>query len=589
VVHVHPEYARSADVPDHPTDFPIEFYEDFSRHPQGPIVAGALSPVQGLLPWGVTGNTDFNNDGDALDAGENVPYAVIANGAVHAIPGGNIYLASAVSCPRGVIDATFEIEMRQSTLNIAGVTSPASGVNTNVVGTTWSNSRESWSKNGLTATTAGNTIVSHSSAGGGTWTITHYTADNVIGYQATKVSTANTPVGLTGWTIVTGSGQPVITTRHSQHTGGFTFAFKPTPNYGNPAGNADNTMHINFDLAGPSPIRYQPVGSPTVTLKSVSGTSCFTHANSRGRMQRFRVWASGTRLIIFYPGAMWEYEVSDGAAMIGPTTYFYFQTNRVVWAGLDAPDIRNYTALRRMWINAPFYDEVRPEMMSPIVLGGPSVHPSTLDILPGNVPYANVVQRNNSAAPLAVGGATVSANGGITGTSIYAESIIRAGIGMSSVWMPGVVPVSHPDTARLTPLQSPANAVATTALVGLVTPIELPAGSSVVHRLCGTYSSSGTTEILVRNNYGGWVTRFASGPIPSGTGVWTLEVRRLVHTGANRTLVCFFWSQGTGTVAGTSTYDRPANQWDPLSVNVIGVSLGDVTVLEHFTLVSQRS
>ena len=456
----------------------------------------------------------------------------------------------------------------------------------------WSeNSRFTWSNTGTQDTTTGRTIIRHTTASGGTWNIIHYSPDGVIVYHATKVSTTSTPVGLIAWTLVVGSGQPTLFARYpsgNQGGPGFTFSYKTTPNFGS-GGTPENTVHVNVDAIFPSPARYNPSGSPTLTRKTVIGSSAGGAALNR--VHRYRIWAKGTRLLVFYPGAMWEYEVSDGAAMIGETTYFYFQLNRLVWPGLDDPTVRPYTVLRRMWVNAPSHDQTSLDLASPMLTGGNVVHPSRLDLRLGNRAFGTPIARHNSGAPLGVGGTSVSDDNVITGTSAFFDGKIQAGVGVSSIWSPGVVPVWCSELSRTSPLQSPANAVSTTSFIGLFTPWNMIAGSTVVQRFSGTFGLTAyNKEILVRSSYGMWLTLFTSGVTAQSGGLWTLEIRRMVHSSFDRTLIFEFWSASTGHIGGTYIYNRGSSSttWDPCALTVVGTALGDVTVLENTAVIYQK-
>lgn len=710
----------------------VGFYENFTRHADGLVAGGALSPEVGGESWGLAGNRA----------------PVIANGGLVSQLYGNYYMASTAACPEGVIDATFEVEVRQDTLlltvatkamtitlNNQTIASTGHGfVNgTNIVLTTtntlptglvnggvyvvrnstadafqlsltaagaiitpsgsqsgshscnfahlttavakamtitlgnqtiastahgytegtrimlttsgalptglsdngivyfvrnpapnsfqlsltdggsvitptvsqsgahtsnyaytdrllvpaWNqNGRLTWSNTGDQSTDTGRTIVRHTSDAGGTWQILHYNSAGVLAYHATKVSTLTSPLTLTAWTLVVGAGQPTFAARYGSGPPGFTFAYKvASPILGQSGGGPEDSIHINLDPGAPAVSRYVPVGSPTVTLRTVVGSSSIGPAPNR--VHRFRVWAKGTRLLVFYPGAMFEYEISDGASMIGPVTNFYFQSNRGMFPGLFHPTVRPFTALRRMWINSPFHDQTSLDMGSGLMSGGDAVHPAQLDIRTAGRPFGGAANaRFSSGAPLAVG-ATVNDDGSISGTSIYADGKIMAGTGMTSVWSPGFVPVYHNEAQRTAPLQSLANAVATSQWFQLFTPIFILPGSLLVQQLSGTFGPSGSKEILVRSQYGGWTTLFTTGTVAQNNGLWTMEIRRIAHTENNRVLLFKFWCATTGYVTGTYIYNRDVSQWDPITICVVATTLGDVTLLEQTSVLHQ--
>lgn len=88
-------------------------------------------------------------------------------------------------------------------LTLAGVTSPASGMNGALQFAGLVNGLPAWSTDGTLTAGAGNVIVQYN---GTAWTVTR-SSD----YSATKTSAATTPDGLTSWTVGTGTGSPTLT------------------------------------------------------------------------------------------------------------------------------------------------------------------------------------------------------------------------------------------------------------------------------------------------------------------------------------------------------------------------------------------
>lgn len=87
-----------------------------------------------------------------------------------------------------------------STLTVTGITPPGSPLN--IPRGDDLNGFASWLQGGIP-------IYSVTNDGEGVWTV-FYTNGSVT-YTATKASAAASPVGLTGWTVTEGSGQPTIT------------------------------------------------------------------------------------------------------------------------------------------------------------------------------------------------------------------------------------------------------------------------------------------------------------------------------------------------------------------------------------------
>ena len=88
-------------------------------------------------------------------------------------------------------------------LTLAGVSSPASGINGPLQFAGLLNGLPVWSTNGTQTAGAGNVIVSYN---GTAWRVVHTTT-----YSASKTSSALTPDGLTTWTVGTGTGSPTLT------------------------------------------------------------------------------------------------------------------------------------------------------------------------------------------------------------------------------------------------------------------------------------------------------------------------------------------------------------------------------------------
>jgi hypothetical protein len=367
--------------------------------------------------------------------------------------------------------------------------------------------------------------------------------------------------------------------QYSSQSGGFTFSYKTTPQLGQ-GGNPDNSVHINFDPGGPNPGRYQPVGSPTVTLKKVIGVAV-GYSVAPG-LSRYRVVAKGTQLLIFYPGAMWEYEVSDGAAMMGANTYFYFQTNRVPFGGLDAPTVRGYTALRRMWINAPELDLLTPDLASPLTMGANAIHPAQLDIRPGNLPFVGHDNLRMFSKTHRVGGATISGTN-YQGGGLYVEGKIHQ-THPATGYDAGTVMLGQ-GAGLFVEEASTANQLTSESLLhGMRMVAGLPGGTTEVSELAGTFGANANVKRMVLKEATG--TIFDSGDITQNGGMWRITVRRQVLTAMSNTMFIEFYSPSTGILSSVHEVNR-GTTFTTLALHVAGVAVGDVTVKFERSMLSQ--
>lgn len=112
-----------------------------------------------------------------------------------------IYTPPSAGSPPDAPDSVFEpAPAGKGTLVISSVAT--SGINGNVIYCGLILGEPAWSTDGTQTAGASNTIVEYT---GTAWKVSRGSS-----YSATKTSAADTPDGLTSWTVGTGSGSPVI-------------------------------------------------------------------------------------------------------------------------------------------------------------------------------------------------------------------------------------------------------------------------------------------------------------------------------------------------------------------------------------------
>lgn len=371
---------------------------------------------------------------------------------------------------------------------------------------------------------------------------------------------------------------------------GFTFSFKnaqivTSAGDGIAVGEA---MHINITPWGVTDFQHFQVATPVTYITKEPRSFLEGNFVPGGHFRwRVNIKAEGNRCDITAFGKTISFECEAiRTNLSSPLTWFYFQLGITEFAQSPPSTIRNYTRLIRMWGNAPELSArlALIEPQSNRFTGNPAaVYPNQISIRPGDRPLVGHAPEIYRLSTLRVGGAILdSATSQYVGGGAYVEGKIRGTMPTGGL-NPGVAVLSV-EAPLTSALQSPANTITNDNFRSLYKGTNLANGMQECVRLYGTFGTNANQkQIQIRE---GGVPIFDTGLIIQNGGAWKLEITRQSLAGTTETFIFDFWSKETGPLVTTATRNRGLLNTS-LTLNVLGTTKGDVTLLSERSMVFQ--